>query len=133
MTQYVDSSALIKRYVHEPDSEDARRLLLADPDWVTANHTYTEVYRALGLRSAEDHLASGRAALEDDWRRTIVVLLTDEVCKRAGVLADLTGAKTLDALHLAAAERAGARALPFLTFDVRQAAAARSLGYTVLG
>jgi hypothetical protein len=36
-------------------------------------------------------------------------------------------------MHLAAAERAGAGALPFLTYDVRQAQAARSLGRTVVG
>lgn len=49
------------------------------------------------------------------------------------MLADMTNTKTLDALHLAAAERAGGRAVPFLTFDLRQAVAARSLGFTVLG
>jgi hypothetical protein len=36
-------------------------------------------------------------------------------------------------MHLAAAERAGAGSLPFLTYDVRQAQAAGSLGWTVLG
>ncbi|MFQ5665989.1 MAG: hypothetical protein ACE5I7_06105 [Candidatus Binatia bacterium] len=30
-------------------------------------------------------------------------------------------------------ERAGGSALPFLTYDLRQAQAARSLGWTVLG
>jgi hypothetical protein len=31
------------------------------------------------------------------------------------------------------AERAGGSALPFVTYDLRQAQAARSLGWTVLG
>jgi predicted nucleic acid-binding protein len=41
--------------------------------------------------------------------------------------------RTLDALHLAAAQRVGGPAMPFLTFDLRQAQAARSLGLTVVG
>ncbi len=40
--------------------------------------------------------------------------------------------RTLDALHLGAARRLGT-ALTFLTFDVRQAQAARELGLTVAG
>ena len=44
----------------------------------------------------------------------------------------MTGARTLDALHLAAARRLGGAAVPFVTFDVRQAQAARTLGLAVL-
>lgn len=45
----------------------------------------------------------------------------------------MIGARTLDALHLGAAQRLGASAITFLTFDVRQAQAARSIGITVVG
>jgi len=48
-------------------------------------------------------------------------------------VAELTGVRVLDALHLAAIQRSGGPAVPFLTFDVRQAQAARALGLTVLG
>jgi predicted nucleic acid-binding protein len=68
-----------------------------------------------------------------DWERMIVVELDREIYSRAADIAITLGVRTLDALHLAAAQRAGAHALPFLTFDVRQANAARSLGWTVLG
>lgn len=43
-----------------------------------------------------------------------------------------TGVRTLDAMHLGAATRLGT-ALTFLTFDVRQAVAARALGFAVVG
>jgi predicted nucleic acid-binding protein len=48
-------------------------------------------------------------------------------------MAEATGARTLDALHLAAAQRIGGGALPFVTADLRQAQIARSLGWVVLG
>lgn len=41
--------------------------------------------------------------------------------------------RSLDALHLAAARRLGLEGLGFLTFDVKQAQAARALKLTVLG
>lgn len=68
-----------------------------------------------------------------DWARMLIVELDATTCDRAGDLAETLHVRTLDALHLAVAERAGAGTLPFLTYDVRQAQAARSLGWTVLG
>lgn len=133
MTLYVDSSALVKRYVDEARSDDARRWLFADPQWVTANHTHPEVYRVISFQAPEGSLTEALDAFEDDWNRTLVVGLDDDLCRRAAALAVTTGTRTLDALHLAAAEAAGGRSVPFLTFDVRQATAARSLGFTVLG
>ena len=51
----------------------------------------------------------------------------------AADIAEMTGARTLDAFHLAAATRVASRELVFLTFDVRQAVAARQLQFLVLG
>jgi predicted nucleic acid-binding protein len=39
----------------------------------------------------------------------------------------------MDAIHLASAQRLQIAGLGFVTFDLRQAQAARSLGFTVLG
>lgn len=47
-------------------------------------------------------------------------------------IAEQTGVRTLDALHLGAARHLGT-ALTFVTFDVRQAQAARTLGFSVAG
>jgi predicted nucleic acid-binding protein len=40
---YVDSSALLKRYVDEPDSDVADSLLRSDSSLLTARHTIGEV------------------------------------------------------------------------------------------
>jgi predicted nucleic acid-binding protein len=133
MTQYVDSSAFAKRFISEPETPEARRLLMADLDWVSANHTYTETYRAISLGAREQDRARYLDAFEDDWSRSMVVILDDDLCRRAAEIAVATQTRTLDALHLAAAEKAGGAALHFLTFDIRQSRAARSMGWTVLG
>lgn len=133
--QYVDSSALVKRYVREADSDVALRLLAADLEWVTAEHTMVEVRRTLSVRFAGDSSAAARAreVFEADWSALHVVALDGETCSRAAELAETTGARTLDVLHLAAAMRAGAPALRVVTFDVRMAQAVRSLGWTAVG
>lgn len=133
MTLYVDSSALIKRYVAEDDSDIAETALLADTEWVTGRHTFVEIMLALHRRLADAEFGVARLAFERDWERSFVVALDDAVCRRAADFGAATGARSLDALHLAAADRAGGRSVPILTFDVRLGHAARSLGFSVIG
>lgn len=133
MTLYVDSSALVKRYVLEDRREEAEATLLSDPAWVTGRHTYVEVSLALRKRLTGPELDIARDAFEQDWSRTHVVVLDQALCRRAVELGSTADARSLDAMHLAAAERAGGRSLPIVTFDVRLARAARSLGFSVVG
>jgi predicted nucleic acid-binding protein len=133
MSLYVDASALLKRYVQEPESDQAEKLLLADPTWVTARHTWVEVRRNLAGLLRGRSLATARTQFEADWKRTHVVELDETTCHLAADLAEVTGLRTLDALHLAALRRAGGSALTLLTFDLRQAQAARQLGVSVVG
>jgi predicted nucleic acid-binding protein len=133
MALYVDTSALLKRYIEEPDSATAEAYLLGDPDWFTGRHTYVETRRNL-LRALDGaDLVHARGLLEDDWRRISVIELDEITCRLAADLAELTGVRTLDALHLGAASRLGPQVVQLLTFDVRQAQAARHLKFHVLG
>ena len=54
-------------------------------------------------------------------------------CDSAAGIAEVTGSRTLDALHLAAAIRVRSGSLTFLTYDLRQGQAARALGLSVVG
>lgn len=132
MTLYVDTSALIKRYVLEPESDRCEAALLADPEWVSARHTEVEIRRNLALLLDDEALADARSQFDRDWARTHVVELDAETCRVASGLAEATGARTLDALHLGAAMRAGGGQIPLLTYDLRQSTVARSLGWAVL-
>lgn len=133
MTLYVDSSALLKRYVDEPDSDIADALLAGDPDIVTGRHTLVEVRRNLARLLDARRLAAARTALATDAGSLAVVELDAGTCEAAATIAELTGVRTLDALHLGAAQRLGGADITFLTFDLRQAQAARALGMRVVG
>ena len=132
MSTYVDSSALLKRYVEEPDSAEADTLLRADPALLTARHTIVEVRRNLARLLSGRDLVAARLAFANDLRSFSIVELDEATCESAAMIAETTGVRTLDALHLAAAQRVSAPGVGFLTFDLRQAQAARSLGLMVL-
>jgi predicted nucleic acid-binding protein len=130
---YVDTSALLKRYIAEDESERCEQILLGDLAWVTARHTWVEVVRNLSRLLSGSERGRVKRIFRSDWERMYVVEIDATVCERAGDLAETLQVRTLDALHLAAAERAGGGVLPFLTYDIRQAQAARSLGWSVFG
>lgn len=133
MSLYVDASALLKRYVAESDSADCERILRSDSVWITGRHAWVEVIRNLYrlLEGAERNRLE--KVFRSDWSRINVVELDRDTCERAADLAKTHLVRTLDALHLAAAQRVGGTTFPFVTYDVRQAQAARALGFTVLG
>lgn len=133
MSLYVDSSALVKRYVLEDRSDEADSVLQSDPIWITSRHAFVEVSLALGRRLAGDSLHIARKAFGRDWARTFLIEVDELVCERAAELGDIAVLRALDALHLAAAERAGGRSIPIVTYDTRLATGARALGFTVIG
>lgn len=132
MTTYVDSSALLKRYVEEPDSPRADELLAADDALVTGRHTVVEVRRNLARLLPAPAAAQARAVFAGDLEALSLIELDAATTELAATLAEQTGVRTLDALHLGAAYRLGT-AVTFLTFDIRQAVAARQLGFRVAG
>ena len=132
MSAYVDSSALLKRYVEEADSAAADALLRADPALLTARHTIVEVRRNLARLLSGRDLVAARAAFADDLRSISIIEFDEATCESAALIAEATGVRTLDALHLAAAQRVSEPGVSFLTFDLRQAQAARALGLAVV-
>jgi hypothetical protein len=132
VSTYVDSSALLKRYVEEADSPAADALLRAERELLTSRHTVVEVRRNLARLLAGRELAAARAAFADDLRSFSIVELDEATCESAAAIAETTGVRTLHALHLAAAQRVSTPGVGFLTFDLRQAQAARAIGLTVV-
>ena len=132
MTLYVDSSALLKRYIDEPDSATAVELMAADPVLVTSRLTEVEVRRNLTRLLAGDYLNGARHALANDLDAFALVALDAPTMNQAARVAEATLCRSLDSIHIGAALRAGP-STTLLTFDVRQASAARDVGLQVVG
>jgi len=124
---YADSSALVKLVREEPES-DALRTFLAAADLVSSELILTEVPRAVHRAAARD------PALSVDLLLDRVGELIDAVALRPLDRALLAGAgafteaalRALDAIHVVSAVDLPIEA--FVTYDERQAAAARLVG-----
>jgi uncharacterized protein len=132
MTLYVDTSALMKRYVEERDSDVATELMSTDPVLVTSRLTEIEMRRNLSRILDGDTLIATRRRLQHDLDAFALVALDSTTCSEAARIAEETLCRSLDSIHIAAARRSGGHTT-LLTFDIRQAQAARSVGMTVIG
>lgn len=133
MTTYLDSSAWIKRYVEEPGSDLVAETVEEDPVLITCSIAEVEVRRSLERLVPEEALAL-RTRFLHDLTLCNVAEVDRDLIRIASAIAETTLARSLDALHLAAAQRVGGgRGLTFLTFDRRQARVAQDLGFSVAG
>lgn len=133
MTTYVDSSALTKLYVDEPASELAVEILSVDPVLATSMLSLVEVRRALARHFTGINLVRARELFEADLDRMALIEPTESIWNYAADIAEELGVRSLDAVHLAVAKRLEVASLRFVTFDIRQAQAARLLGLNVVG
>jgi predicted nucleic acid-binding protein len=121
LTLYLDSSALVKRYIREDGSDEVREAMAAAPRWSSCRHGFVEAVRAVGLKAGEP----GAKRVRNEWRTCSVIELDQDLAERAARLAIETGLRTLDALHLAAALSMSVPELIFATWDSRLHGAAR--------
>ncbi len=126
MATYLDSSAIVKLAVREPESLALRRYLRRKPALVSSALARTEVLRAL-LPSGDAAVARGRAVLQ----RIDLVRVNDRILNAAGVLHP-SELRSLDAIHLATAQELGDELSALVTYDDRMVTAAKQLGYRIV-
>lgn len=123
---YVDSSALVKLVVNEPESESLRSELGQWARYASSALARTEVVRAAAQRG---HHARRTAA----WlvRTLELVSVTEEILDAASAV-EPGSLGSLGAIHLASALSLGDALGPVVTYDRRLAGAARGAGLAVL-
>lgn len=132
MTLYVDSSALVRRYLRDRHRSMVIDAMAADEAWCASalvrSETQVALHRA-AVSAGQQHELWRR--LRDEWDAFWVVPLDDRCLARAVEIGATYGVRIVDAVHLSAADR-----LPgpvrYLTFDRHQIPAAAALGFEVL-
>ncbi len=119
---YLDASALTKLVIAERGSDELRAGL-AGHRLFTSRIAVVEVTRAVGRVMAS-------ADLSPVFDRVAFVELDASLAERAATLGG-PPLRALDAIHLASAELLGGELTAFITYDARQAAAARASGIEV--
>lgn len=126
MVVYLDSSAIVKLVVREPESDALRAYLRNRQPLVSSSLARTEVMRAL-LNQGEPARKTG-----------IRVLAGLDLIRVDNRVLDLTGRllpfelRTVDAIHLATAQRLDTDLGRLCTYDVRMSDAAEELGMAVI-
>lgn len=133
MTSYFDSSVIVSSILDETKSTEARSLITGADIRMTSPLSLLETRRAIKFA----HESTEPKRVRRNWNNMMNTFFfvggSNDMWHRAADIADLTGVKSLDAIHLAAAAFLKVEGLQFVTFDRKQALAARSLGLTVVG
>lgn len=121
---YVDSSAIVKLVVEEPETRALMRHLEGSRCVVSAL-ARTEVVRAV-LHRGEPFVSTAHTILEGFY----LMRVSDAVLGAAGVLQP-SGVRSLDAIHVATALRQLGEMRELVTYDKRMADAAQAMGMRV--
>jgi predicted nucleic acid-binding protein len=121
---YLDSSALVKLVIHEPESRALRARLESSPERVSSALARVEVPRAVRA-----HGARARQRARATLARVSLIRIDDALLDAAAELGPPV--RSLDAIHLASAGAVGGDLAALVTYDVRMARAAGALGMPV--
>ena len=128
----IDPSALIARYVPGPDRTLVNETMAGDDSWCASDLARTEVMLALHRIAGAEVLSYDlRAAARADFDAFVMVPVDDRCIARATELGSQFGLRTVDAVHLAAADRLP-RPVRYLTLDRHQIPAAAALGFELI-
>jgi uncharacterized protein len=132
MTLVIDPSALVARYVPGPDRALVNDTMSAEPTWCASDLARTEVMLALHRIAGNEILANDLwAAARADFDAFVLMPVDKRCIARATELGAAYGLRTVDAVHLAAADRLP-RPLRYLTLDRHQIPAAAALGFELV-
>ncbi len=129
---YVDTSALLRRYVASPHRLMVVDAMEAGSVWVASTLTRTETLLALQqVAHSPEQLSELWATVRGEWDAFWEIPIDQRCLNRAVDIGGQFGLGTVDALQLAAADRLP-RPARFLTFERQQIPAATELGFEVI-
>ena len=140
MNLYLDTSAIIKRYVNEAGSTDVREWIRSADDKATTLITRAEMSAGINRLLRMKYLSQKdySKALEEfraDWMDYHRLPVTEPLVARADALACEHALRGYDAIHLAAAltwKELLDQPVTLVTYDRELAEAARASGMAVL-
>jgi predicted nucleic acid-binding protein len=118
---YLDSSAIVKLVVREPETGALVRFVREDPAVVSSALAWTEVMRAIAR-------IGGDTARAEAVLRGVALIPIDDGIIRAAVAVQPSTLRTLDAIHMATALSLGRELSQLVTYDERLARAGNEAG-----
>ena len=126
---YLDSSALLKRYLEEEFSQQCEETIVKYQDKYISQIGVTETLINLRKRLSASEFAMATKLFEADIAIFNIIEFDETTSDLAVEISEGTNLATLDAIHLASAASLGSKTIDFLTYDKVQRKAAKSLGF----
>ena len=130
---YLDSSALLKRYLEEEFSQQCEEIIIKYQDKYISQIGVTETLINLRKRLSAAEFAMAAKLFEADIAIFNIIEFDEATSYLAVEISEGTNLATLDAIHLASAAILGSKTIDFLTYDKVQRKAAKSLGFKTPG
>jgi len=139
MNLYLDSSAVVKRYILETHSAEVMNLINTSKIVITSIITRVEVTAALTKACrlkfiSESELITTKGLFYEEWDNFVRLPINEQTVLKAGEIAVQYSLRAYDAVHLASAviiESMIEGPVALCTFDESMKHAGRQLGFSV--
>ena len=130
---YLDTSAILKRYLDEEFSQQCEEIIAEYSDIYLSQVGVTETLINLRKRLSTQEFAIASKLFEDDIATFNIIVFDRKLSYSAVEISQGTNLATLDAIHIASALKIRDPRVDFLTYDKAQHKAAKSLGLKTPG
>jgi predicted nucleic acid-binding protein len=140
MIAYFDTSALVKFYIDEKDSDLVKKIIDTSEIVFTSKIAYIEILSVFfrlkreGAIAEKDHRKILKSFITD-WGSYALIEVTDRVMIISGQLVELYPLRSLDAIHLGSAlfvQKEVEEDMAFVCFDARLGRAAAEENFKVI-
>jgi predicted nucleic acid-binding protein len=140
MTIYYDSSALLKIYINEENSDFIRQSISKNQLNFISTLSYIEIHSVFSrlvnnTQISQEELSFLKASFNNDFKIFQQISIDNRILKRSAELTYLTNLRTLDSIHLATIEYLKSTSdeeIKFACFDNKLIEGAVSLGINIL-
>lgn len=136
MIAYLDSSAVVKLFIAEPERDQVHAIWSVAEGAVTSRLTYVEIRAGVAAARRSGRLdraghAVALSMLDDTWAEMIILDLSADLARRAGDLTETLGLRAGDAVQLASALEIEPDDVMLVSWDARLRGAASNAGLPV--
>jgi len=130
---YVDTSAILKRYFSEKESDECDAIFAQHSLFCFSRLGIAETVINLRSKLSAQEFTMAARLFEADTSAFTIIEFDKEICQGAIAVSDGRNQATLDSIHIASALKFKRQGIRFFTYDRAQALSAKRAGLATIG